>query len=53
MRSLKTALGFTLALSLSAVLSAGQVYGTIVADGLPAYVGSVSVHWPCCGTLRR
>ena len=35
MRSLKTALGFTLALSLSAVLSAGQVYGTIVADNQP------------------
>jgi hypothetical protein len=35
MRSLKTALCFTLACSLSAVVSAGQIYGTIVADNLP------------------
>jgi len=35
MRSLKTALCFTLACSLSAVLSAGQIYGTIVADNQP------------------
>ena len=35
MRSLRPALCFTLALSLSAVLSAGQIYGTIVADNQP------------------
>jgi len=35
MRSLKTALCFTLACSLSAVLSAGHIYGTIVADNQP------------------
>jgi hypothetical protein len=35
MRSLKTAICFTLAFSLPAVLSAGPVYGTIVADNQP------------------
>jgi len=35
MRPLKAAVCFTLAFSLSAVLSAGQIYGTIVADNQP------------------
>ena len=35
MRPLKTGLCFAFALSASAVLSAGQIYGTIVADGQP------------------
>ena len=35
MRPLKTALCFALAFSLSAVLSAGQIYGTIVAENQP------------------
>jgi hypothetical protein len=35
MRPLKATLCFTLAFSLSAVLSAGQIYGTIVADNQP------------------
>jgi hypothetical protein len=35
MRPLKTALCFAFAFSLSAVLSAGQIYGTIVAENQP------------------
>ena len=35
MKRLNTALCITIALSLPAVLSAGQIYGTIVADGQP------------------
>jgi hypothetical protein len=35
MRPLKTGLCFAFALSASAVLSAGQIYGTIVADNQP------------------
>jgi len=35
MRSLKTAVCFALAFSLSAVVTAGPIYGTIVADNQP------------------
>ncbi len=46
MKPLKTAVWLALPLSLSAVLSAGQVYGTIVADNQPVKDTDVEIK---CG----